>query len=89
MEELAKLKQQPGKDILIEGSATLVESLVQAGLVDEFRFMVHPVIAGSGKRFFQDGMSLTKLKLVESKPISLGIVFLTYRPTAESENEIY
>jgi dihydrofolate reductase len=87
VEELAKLKQQPGKDILIEGSATLVESLVQAGLVDEFRFMVHPVIAGSGKRFFKDGMGLTKLKLVASKPISLGIVLLTYEPTIESEND--
>jgi dihydrofolate reductase len=87
VEELAKLKQQPGKDILIEGSATLVESLVQAGLVDEFRFIVHPVIAGSGKRFFNDGTRLTKLKLAESKPISLGIVLLTYQLTAESEND--
>jgi dihydrofolate reductase len=81
VEEIAKLKQQPGKDILIEGSATLVESLVQAGLVDEYRLMVHPVIAGSGKRFFKDGMGLTKLRLVDSKPISLGVVLLTYEPT--------
>lgn len=81
MEEIAKLRQQPGQNILIEGSATLVESLVQAGLVDEFRLMVHPVIVGSGKRFFKDGMDLTKLRLVDSKPISLGIVLLTYEPT--------
>lgn len=80
-EEIAKLKQQAGKDILIEGSATLVEELAQAGLIDEYRLMVHPVIVGSGKRFFKDGMGLTKLKLVESKPISLGIVLLTYEPT--------
>ncbi len=86
VEELAKLKQQPGKDILIEGSATLVESLVQAGLVDEFRLMVHPVIAGSGKRFFKDGMGMTKLRLVESKPINLGIVLLIYEPTVDNEN---
>src|SRR6266487_523217 len=70
--EIAKLKQQPGKDILIEGSAMLVESLVQAGLIDEYKLIVHPVIVGDGKRFFKDGMGLTKLKLVESKPISLG-----------------
>ena len=80
VEEIAKLKQQPGKDILIEGSATLGESLMQAGLVDEYRLMVHPVIVGDGKRFFKDGMDLTKLKLVESKQISLGIVLLTYEP---------
>jgi dihydrofolate reductase len=81
VEEIAKLKQQPGKDILIEGSATLVESLMQAGLVDEYRLMVHPVIVGSGKRFFKDGMGLTKLKLVDSKPISLGVILLSYEPT--------
>ena len=81
VEEIAKLKQQPGQDILIEGSATLVQTLMEASLIDEFRFMVHPVIAGGGKRFFKDGMDITKLKLVESKPISLGIVLLTYEPT--------
>jgi len=53
LEEIATLKEQPGKDILIEGSATLVEALAQAGLIDEFKFMVHPVIVGDGKRFFQ------------------------------------
>jgi len=80
VEEIAKLKDQPGKDILIEGSATLVESLSHAGLIDEYRLMVHPVIAGSGKRFFKEGIGLTKLKLVDSKPISLGVVLLTYQP---------
>ena len=80
VEELARLKEQPGKDILIEGSATLVQALLQAGLIDEFRFMLHPVIVGRGKRFFRDGMDMTKLKLVESKPIRLGVVLLSYEP---------
>ena len=80
VDEIAKLKQRPGKDILIEGSATLVRALLQADLIDEFRFMLHPVIAGSGKRFFQDGTDLTKLKLVESRPISVGIILLSYEP---------
>lgn len=80
VEEIAKLKQQSGKDILIKGSAMLVQSLMQTGLIDEYRFMVHPVIVGSGKRFFSDEMGMTKLKLVESKPISLGVVTLTYVP---------
>jgi dihydrofolate reductase len=80
VEEIAKLKEQPGRGILIEGSATLIESLAQAGLIDEYKFMVHPSIAGSGKRFFKNGMGLTKLKLVESKPINLGVVLLSYEP---------
>ena len=81
VEEIAKLKQQPGQDILIEGSATLVESLAQAGLIDEYKLLVHPAIMGSGKRFFKDGMGMTKLKLVESKTLSLGVVLLCYEPT--------
>jgi dihydrofolate reductase len=80
MDEIATLKQQPGQDILIEGSATLVESLAQAGLIDEYKFLVHPTIMGSGKRFFKEGMGMTKLKLVESKPISSGVVLLSYVP---------
>ncbi|HLY28680.1 MAG TPA: dihydrofolate reductase family protein [Aggregatilineales bacterium] len=78
VDEVAGLKQQPGKDILIEGSATLVQALVQAGLVDSYRIMVHPVIVGCGKRFFQEGMGLTNLTLVESKPLSKGVVLLSY-----------
>ena len=80
VDEVAKLKQQSGRDILIEGSATLAESLAQAGLVDEYKFLVHPAIAESGKRFFKEGMGLTRLQLVESKPISLGVVALSYEP---------
>jgi dihydrofolate reductase len=81
VEEVAKLKQQPGQDILIEGSATLVQSLAEAGLIDEYKFLVHPSIIGSGKRFFKEGTGLTKLKLMESKPISRGVVLLSYEPT--------
>ncbi len=80
VEEIAKLKQQPGQDILVEGSAMLVKALMRADLIDEYKLMVHPVIVGGGKRFFTEGMGLTKLKLVESKPISLGIVLLSYEP---------
>jgi dihydrofolate reductase len=81
VEEVAKLKQQPGQDILIEGSATLVQSLAEAGLIDEYKLLIHPSIMGSGKRLFKEGMGLTKLKLVESKPISRGVVLLSYEPT--------
>src|SRR5215212_1558615 len=81
LEEIAKLKQQPGGGILIEGSATLVESLAQASLIDEYRFLVHPAIMGSGKRFFKEGTDMTRLKLVESKTLPLGVVLLCYEPT--------
>ncbi len=80
VEEIGKLKQQPGQDILIIGSATLVQSLAQTGLIDEYKLLVHPVSASNGKRFFKDGTGLTKLKLVESKPLSLGVVLLSYEP---------
>src|SRR5512138_3140979 len=81
VEEVAKLKQQPGKDILIEGSATLVESLAQAGLIDEYNLLVHPAVVGSGRHFFKEGNGLTKLELVDSRPIRLGVVLLRYAPT--------
>jgi dihydrofolate reductase len=80
VEEIAKLKQQPGQDILIEGSATLVEALAQAGLIDEYRILVHPAVMGNGKRFFKEGLSMTHLKLVESRTLSMGVVLLCYEP---------
>jgi dihydrofolate reductase len=76
VEELTKLKAQPGHEILIAGSATLVESLMKADLVDEYRFLVHPTIMGSGKRFFRDGMHTKGLKLVKTKTLSMGVVLL-------------
>ncbi|HVO71806.1 MAG TPA: dihydrofolate reductase family protein [Aggregatilineaceae bacterium] len=80
VEEIRKLRQQPGQDALIQGSATLVESLAQADLIDVYKFMVLPVIVGSGKRFFREEMGITGRKLVESRPIGLGIILLTYEP---------
>ncbi len=79
VEEIAKLKQQPGKNILIEGSAMLVQALLQADLIDEINLMVHPAVAGSGKRLFNDGTANPKpMKLVENKTLSQGVVALTY-----------
>jgi dihydrofolate reductase len=80
VEEITQLKQQPGQDILITGSATLVQSLRQTDLIDEYRFLVHPIIMGSGKRFFKDGMDTTRLELVKTKTFSLGVILLCYQP---------
>jgi dihydrofolate reductase len=79
VEEIAKLKQQAGQEVQIEGSATLVQSLMEADLIDEYRFLVHPIIMGSGKRFFKDGMDTTKLKLVNTKALDLGVVLHCYQ----------
>jgi len=76
---LSKLKQQPGQDILINGGAGLVHSLMKQDLVDEYRLLVYPVVLGSGKRLFTDGSHAT-LKLVESKPIGADVVLLIYQP---------
>jgi len=78
-EEIAKLKQQPGQDIVIHGSNTLVRALMPHNLIDEYRLLVYPIVLGSGKRLFQDGSNAT-LKLVETKPFSSGVVALTYQP---------
>src|SRR6266508_4473571 len=85
VEEITKLKKQPGKNIGVGGSPTLVRSLLQEDLLDELKLMVHPVVVGKGKRFFNDG-DLKRLKLVDSKVTGTGVVILTYQP-AKNENE--
>ena len=78
-QEVSKLKQQPGQDILISGGAGLVHSLLQQDLIDEYRLLVYPVVLGSGKRLFTDGGNAT-LKLVEARTIGADVVLLTYQP---------
>jgi dihydrofolate reductase len=78
-EEISDLKRQPGKDIVISGSGTLVRSLLRDGLIDELRLMVHPLVLGSGKRLFEEGEERAALELVNSRTFSTGVVYLTYR----------
>ncbi len=78
-EEIAQLKQRPGKDITILGSGALVRSLLRDGLLDELTLMVHPVVLGSGKRLFEDRSDTRALKLVGSRTFGTGVVSLTYR----------
>jgi dihydrofolate reductase len=83
-QEVAKLKQAEGGDILVNGSAQLVETLLEHDLVDEYRLMVFPVVLGSGKRLFHDTRAAKPLQLVESRPVGPdGVVILTYRPGAD------
>jgi dihydrofolate reductase len=83
-EEIAKLKRQPGKDITIIGSGSLVRSLLRDGLLDELGLMVHPIVLGSGKRLFEDGSDRKPLELVDSRTFGTGVLYLTYQP-AQSE----
>jgi dihydrofolate reductase len=78
--EVEKLKREPGKDIVISGSATLVRSLLRDGVLDELRLMVHPVVVGSGRRLFENGEAKSSLELVSSETFSTGVLNLTYRP---------
>ena len=77
-EELTTLKRQPGKDISITGSGTLVRTLLRDGLLDELRLLVHPIVVGHGKRLFDDSEQIP-LKLADSKTFSTGVLALTYQ----------
>lgn len=83
VEGVSALKNQPGEDITVTGSITLVRSLMREGLLDELRCVVCPVIRGSGRRLFEDETDRRTLELVDSKTFGTGAVTLTYRPTSE------
>jgi dihydrofolate reductase len=82
-DEVSRLKQKPGGDIAITGSATLVRSLLEAGLIDELRLMVHPIVVGRGARLFDGGMDQTPLELAQSQTFGSGVLNLTYRLARE------
>ena len=81
-EEVSTLRERPGGDILVSGSAQLVHTLAEHGLVDEYRLMVFPIVLGSGKRLFRDAGKAIALQPVETKPVG-DCVILTYRPAEE------
>jgi dihydrofolate reductase len=83
VEEIAKLKDQAGQEIQIEGSAALVQSLMETGLIDEYRFLVHPIVMGSGRRFFKEGMHTTRLQLLDTTTLDLGVNLLRYQRAKE------
>src|SRR5438552_1087824 len=84
-EEIARLKQQPGKNIGVAGSPTLVHSLLQNDLLNELTLMIHPVVVGKGKRLFQEGGAMKRLRLVDSKTTSTGVLIVTYQPGKTGE----
>lgn len=78
IEELRKLKQQPGGRIGIIGSAGLVHSLLKADLIDELQVLMHPIVLGKGVRLFPDGYH-SSMKLADSKTLANGVLYLTYQ----------
>ena len=79
-EDIEKLKHEPGRDMLIYGSASLVQTLTNLGLIDEYQILVHPVVLGGGKPLFQDIRDRRKLQLVKTKTFPSGVVGLYYQP---------
>ena len=76
---IARLKKQPGKDLLIFGSGAVVSQLSEHGLIDEYRFVVCPVLLGVGRTLLRDLSRRVRLQLVEAQPFRTGNVMLTYR----------
>ena len=76
---MSRLKQEPGKDVLVFGSGELVDTLMEHDLIDEYRLMVFPVVLGSGKRLFRDGVDTKVLRLIDTKAFGSDVVVLTYQ----------
>lgn len=84
-DEVSTLKQESGGDILVNGSAQLVHTLMEHDLVDEYRLMTFPIILESGKRLFGETSDPTTLELVDTKTVGEGVVILTYRPERQED----
>jgi dihydrofolate reductase len=80
-EAVARLKQEDGKNIMVNGSGALVRTLIRDHLLDELRLFVHPVVVGSGIRLFDDGSDRAELALADSHAYDNGVISLTYRPS--------
>lgn len=79
-DQVKQLKEQPGKDISVSGSPTLVRWLLKHDLLDELTLMIHPVVVGRGKRLFYEGDELKRMRLVDSTVTGSGVAILVYNP---------
>jgi len=83
-EAVARLKKQPGEDLMVLGSGELVQSLMRSNLIDEYILLITPLVLGSGRRLFNEGGPSATLHLVDSKTTTTGVVIATYQPVGES-----
>jgi dihydrofolate reductase len=79
-EAVARLKEESGGDLVILGSGELIRSLMPRNLIDTYILLIHPLVLGSGRRLFADGGSSARLKLIDTKPTTTGVVIATYVP---------
>ncbi|TME55342.1 MAG: dihydrofolate reductase [Chloroflexi bacterium] len=84
-EAVARLKKQPGGDVMVLGSGELVQSLMRSNLIDEYILLIHPLVLGSGRRLFSDGGPPATLRLVDNKTTTTGVVIATYQPVGEGK----
>ena len=82
---VAKLKSQPGRELQVHGSGNLVHSLLDNGLVDEYRLLTYPVVLGQGKRLFVEGSVPTAMRLLDTETTSTGVIVSRYQPTGKPE----
>ena len=80
VQAVAALKAAPGKDILVLGSGNLLQTLIPHNLVDEYTLLIHPLVLGSGRRLFPDGVMPFNLKLVRTIPTTTGVIIAVYAP---------
>jgi dihydrofolate reductase len=84
---VARLKEGPGKDIVVMGSGELVRSLMRRNLVDEYILLIHPLVLGSGHRLFADEGAFAALRLVDAQPTTTGVVIATYRQAGQTPDK--
>lgn len=82
---IAALKGQPGNDVLVFGSADLIQTLARHDLVDEYRLMVYPLLRGEGQRLFSETLDAKKLQLAGTEQLGNGVIVLTYAPIGPTE----
>lgn len=87
LEQITKLKQQPGKTIAMGASATLARWLLGQGLLDELHLTIHPIVVGSGARLFEPDGKGVKMQLLTSKVLKTGVVYVAYAPVSQPTSE--
>lgn len=80
IDEVRRLKEMPGRDIVTTGSISLCHALIEAGLVDEYRLFCYPTVQGRGRRLFPDGFEIGGLDLFDAKSFNGGVTYTAYRP---------